>query len=221
MSAEIAFPLKIRQLLQSNTVMSLKQIRHELSNRPRSSLFRDLTKLDLITSYSHAGQYHALQSAAQFDTHGLWFFEDAGFAKHGTLKNTLIELISNAPTGMTQKELKNLLRVKVQNTLTTLVKSDAVGRQRLPDHIYVYLSIDKQTAEAQLQRRLALYESLPNLSLPPDNIIIEILLALIRVPSGPTDTNELGLHLRKRGFAIKDSDIVYVLTYYDIQKKPI
>jgi len=57
--------------------------------------------------------------------------------------------------------------------------------------------------------------------LPPDNIIIEILLALIRVPSNPTDANELGSHLRKRGIAIKDSDIVYVLTYYDIQKKPI
>jgi hypothetical protein len=183
MSAEISFPVKIRQLLQSNIVMSLKQIRHALSNRPRSSLFRDLTKLDLITSYSHAGQYHALQSVAQFDIHGLWFFEGAGFAKHGTLKNTLIEIISNAPTGMTQKELKNLLRVKVQNTLTTLVKSDTVGRQRLPDHIYVYLSIDKQTAEDQLQRRLALYERLPSMSLPPDNIIIEILLALIRVPS--------------------------------------
>ncbi len=64
MGAKPSFSTKIRKLLLSNTVMSLTQMRHELGNRPRSSLFRDLKKLDLITSYSHAGQYHALESAA-------------------------------------------------------------------------------------------------------------------------------------------------------------
>ncbi len=158
MHAEPSCPVKIRKLLQSNTVMSLKQLRHEFSHRARSSFFRDLKPLDLITSYTHAGQYHALKSAAQFDANGLWFFEQAGFAKYGTLKNTLIQIVSHAPAGMTQRELKSLLRVKVQNTLTPLVKSNTVRRQLLPDHIYVYLSVDEPKAEDQLQRRLALIE---------------------------------------------------------------
>ena len=102
MIAETAFASQIRKLLQSKTVLSLKQIRQALSNRPRSSLFRDLKKLDLITSYTHAGQFHALKSAAHFDANGLWFFEPAGFSKYGTLKNTLTHLISHAPAGMTQ-----------------------------------------------------------------------------------------------------------------------
>ena len=218
MNAEPSFPDKIRKLLQSNTVMPLKQLRHELGDRPRSSLFRDLKKIDLVTSYTHAGQYHALKSAARFDADGLWFFDQAGFAKHGTLKNTLIQIISNAQAGMTQKELKSLLRIKVQNTLTHLVQSNAVERQLLPQSIYVYLSVEKHKAEDQLQRRLAIHDRAPEVALPAENLIIEILLELIRAPDCRADAKELGKRLRKRGIVIGDPDIVYVLAYYDIKK---
>ena len=221
MGTEPSFPDKIRKLLQSNRVMSLKQLRHELGKRPRSSLFRDLKKLDLVTSYTHAGQYHALKSAARFDADGLWFFDQAGFAKYGTLKNTLIQIISNAQAGMTQKELKSLLRIKVQNTLTHLVQSNAVERQLLPKSIYVYLSVEKHKAEDQLQRRLAIHDRAPEVALPAENLIIEILLELIRAPDCRADAKELGKLLRKRGIVIGDPDIVYVLAYYDIKKKPI
>ncbi len=221
MNTEPSFPDKIRKLLQSNTVMSLKQLRHELGTRPRSSLFRDLTKLDLVTSYTHAGQYHALKSAARFDADGLWFFDQAGFAKYGTLKNTLIQIISNAQTGMTQKELKSLLHIKVQNTLTHLVQSNAVGRQLLPQSIYVYLSVEKHKAADQLQRRLTIDDRAPAVALPAEHLIIEILLELIRAPDCRADAKELGKLLRKRGIVIGDPDIVYVLAYYDIKKKPI
>ncbi len=218
MNTQLAYHDKIRKLLQSNTVMSFKQLRLELGNRPRSSLFRDLKKLDLVTSYTHAGQYHALKSSARFDVHGLWFFDQAGFAKQGTLKNTLIQTISNAQAGMTQKELKSLLRIKVQNALTHLFKSDKVGRQCLSDHVYVYLSVDKPKAKEQLRRRMAIHDRTPDVPLPTENLIIEILLELIRTPGCRAEAKDLGSHLRKRGIAISDRAIVYVLAYYDIKK---
>lgn len=220
MSTKPSTPDKIRKLLQSNTVMSLKQIRNELGDRPRSSLFRDLKKLDLIASYTHAGQYHALKSAARFDADGLWFFEQARFAQYGTLKNTLIQMVSGAQAGMTQKELKTLLRIKVQNTLTHLIQSNALRRQLPPESVYVYLSVDKHKAEDQLRRRLAIHESVPQASLPPENLIIEILLELIRAPGYRAQVKDLGQSLMKRGINIGDPDIVYVLAYYGI-KKPI
>jgi hypothetical protein len=218
MNTELSFPDQIRKLLHSNTVMSLKQLRHELGNRPRSSLFRDLKKLDLVTSYTHAGQYHALKSAARFDADGLWFFEQAGFAKYGTLKNTLIQIISDARAGMTQKELKILLRSKVQNTLTHLIQSNAVERRLSPRSIYVYLSVEKRQAAAQLQRRLASNDRAPEAALPAENLTIEILLELIRAPECRADAKELGQLLRKRGIVIGDPDIGYVLAYYDLKK---
>ena len=83
-----SYPNLIRQLLQSKTVMTLKEMRHELASRPRSSLFRDLQKVEILTSYSHAGQYHALQSTVNFKRDGLWFYDHIAFSRHGTLKNT-------------------------------------------------------------------------------------------------------------------------------------
>lgn len=218
MSKEPLTPDKIHKLLHANTVLSLKQIRQELGDRPRSSLFRDLKKLDLITSYSHAGQYHALRSAACFDAHGLWFFDSAGFAQYGTLKNTLIQIASDAPAGMTQKELKTLLRIKVQNTLTHLIQSNALHRQLLAESVYVYLSVDQHKAQDQLQRRRTIHERVPQVSLPPEDLIIEILLELIRATGCRAQAKDLGKSLRKRGIGIGDADIVYVLAYYDLKK---
>jgi hypothetical protein len=63
-------------------------LRQALNDRPRSSLFRDLKKLDLISRYSHTGQYHALKNMAKFDENGFWFFQDIGFSQYGTLKKT-------------------------------------------------------------------------------------------------------------------------------------
>ncbi len=219
MNAKPSYSDKIRKLLQSNTVMSLKQLRLELDNRPRSSLFRDLQKLDLVTSYTHAGQYHALKSVARFDDQGLWFFEHSGFTKYGTLKNALIQTISNAQVGMTQNELKNMFRSKVQNALTYLVKLDKVGRQSLPDHVYIYLNVDRHKAEEQLQKRLVIHNIVPKVTLPAESLIIEILLEFIRSPDCFVVEGELGRLLRKRGITIDDTTIVYVLTYYGIKKK--
>jgi len=54
MTDQPSHPDRIRQLLQSKTVLSLEQLRHALADRVRSSLFRDLQKVELHTSYSHA-----------------------------------------------------------------------------------------------------------------------------------------------------------------------
>ncbi len=201
--------------------MTLRQLRHELGGRARSSLFRDLTRLDVIASYTHTGQYHALRTTAQFDVDGLWFFRDAGFSKFGTLRNTLTTIINDAETGMTHRDLKSLLRINVQNALTDLVKSNTVGREVLPDRIYVYLSADGHKAEDQFQRRLAIHEQgTAATTLPTESIRIEVFLELIRAASVEVDEAELGRRLRNRGVAIQDTQIAYLLAYYDIKKKP-
>jgi len=222
MNVSSSFPVQIHKLLQSNTIMSLKEIRDNLGGRARSSLFRDLTQMDVIASYTHTGQYHALRSTAKFDMRGLWFINNAGFSKYGTLRNTLIQIIAHANTGMTQKELKSLLRIKVQNTLTDLVKSNGVVRELLPYRVYVYLSTDEKKAADQLQRRLAIHEKGPDaITLPAESLRIEILLELIRGSNSLRNEKELGARLRKRGVAIQDAEIAYVLAYYDIKKKLI
>jgi hypothetical protein len=214
----VSWPTRIQSLLQTHTVMTVQQLRQVFDGRARSSVFRDLKQLDLITSYSHAGQYHTLTSCAHFDQHGLWFFNTIGFATDGTLKATLPRLISEAEAGMTHKELKTLLRVSVQNTLTELVASNTVGRQLLPNRFYLYVSQDGQKGDDQLLRRLSLQESVGSTVLPPEHIRIEILLEVIRSAPRRVDERTLGVGLRERGVAIEDHDVTGVLLYYDIKK---
>ena len=211
---------QIHQLLLKNTIMSLKQLRSELQDRPRSSLFRDLKKLDLISSYTHTGQYHALTRLATFDEDGLWFFQDVGFSRYGTLKRSLVHVITHSQAGMTHREMKKLFRVEVQKPLTDLVSTNAVARQLLPSHIHVYLSAD-ETSVAQWERRLAIGDKALEVVLPAESIRIEILVEVIRAPERTSDEKVLGPLLRKRGVLVKDQEVRYVLAYYDIKKKRI
>ena len=213
-----SYPNLIRKLLQSKKVMSLKQIRHEIPDRPRSSLFRDLKKVELLTSYSHAGQHHALKSMVKFNPNGLWFHEQISFSKHGTLKNTLIQIVSNSPTGMTHKELKNLLRIQVQNPLTHLIKTDSLQRRSLADQVFVYLAHEDSMAQAQWQKRLDFNEKALSVILPSETIIIDILLEIIRGHERIIDAKELSYNLKQRGINVQQNQLVYVLTYYDIKK---
>ena len=208
---------QIHQLLLKNTIMSLKQLRAELQDRPRSTLFRDLKKLDLISSYTHTGQYHALRQLAKFDEDGLWFFQDVGFSRYGTLKRSLVHVITHSQAGMTHREMRKLFRVDVQKPLTDLVSINAVARQLLPSRIHVYLSADERSV-AQFERRLAIGDKAVEVALPAESIRIEILLEVIRAPERTSDEEVLGPLLRKRGVLVKDEEIRQVLAYYDIKK---
>ncbi|MCK5872771.1 MAG: hypothetical protein KAG26_08090 [Methylococcales bacterium] len=210
--------MKIRKLLVVNSVMSLKQLRSELNDRPRSSLYRDLKTLNLISSFTHTGQYHVLNETARFDQNGLWFFQEVGFSQYGTLKKTLVQITSDSLIGMTHKEMKTLFRIEVQKPLTDLVNTNAITRQLLPSRLYVYLSADQNKAEDQLQRRLAISNRTLDITLPPESIRIEILVEVIHAPDRTLDATILGPLLRKRGVIIKDEEVSYVLAYYDIKK---
>ncbi|MES9906350.1 MAG: hypothetical protein ABW168_27175 [Sedimenticola sp.] len=218
MTNPLSYPDRIRQLLLSKTVLSLKQLRHELGDRPRSSLFRDLQKVELLTSYSHAGQYHALQSTITFNRVGLWFYGQAAFSKYGTLKNTLASLVSSSSAGMTHKELKILLRIQVQNALTHLIKTGMLKRKSLPGQSFVYLSHEALRAQVQWRKREALDEKATGMALPPESVVIDILLEIIREDGSAIDESVLGSRLKKQGVAVPQQQLVYVLAYYDIKK---
>lgn len=209
---------KICKLLQSNTVLSLKRLRLEFNARSRSSFFRDLKKLNLITSYTHAGQYHAFSTTANYNDYGLWFYDEIGFSKYGTLKNTLIHIISNEEIGMTHKELKSKLCAKVQNTLTTLVKEKLIDRKLLYNRNYLYLNANKEINKIQLEKRLNISNERVDIVLPSASVTIEILVEVIRIGNCAVDEKEIGSLLRQRGIIVDNIVIGNIFGYYDIKK---
>jgi len=116
------------------------------------TVFRRLRELGYSTSYTHGGRYYGLTELLEFDDRGLWFYRDVGFSRAGTLKETVTEQIDAAPDGRTHSELRNLLRVRVQNTLLELFRQGRVGRA-LHEGVLLYVSAQPERGAGQIEAR--------------------------------------------------------------------
>jgi hypothetical protein len=144
---------RIDGLFRRNQSLDLASIEKVAGGHRRRSLFRDLDGLGCLTSYTHApGRYYTLSDIPQFDEHGLWFCKGIGFSRAGTLKNTLVELIGDAEAGYTHHELRALMHIRVHNTLLSLVHDKRVNREHI-EKLYVYVSVQRERAQAQVTRR--------------------------------------------------------------------
>lgn len=221
MSVQVISPRgQLIQLFQTQRILTLKQLR-QATGRSRRTLFRDLSQLVSLSSYSHAGKYYTLESIAQFNSDGLWFFQGVGFSQHHTLKRTLVNHISESLTGYTHKELNHLFRIRVHDTLRRLTQSAAIQRHTLANNIYVYLSTNDQHAKKQLHQRISMQEILPN-HLPTIESRIEILAETLRHYLNVNVTAEILLPaLQHRGVLVTREDIDAVWVLYDIKKNKL
>ena len=114
-------PKKSRKVLlkmfRKKYIANLDELFHLLDTHSRMSVFRRLKPLGYLSSFTDAGCYYTLQEIPKFDTLGLWFYQDVGFSRAGTLKSTAIDIVHFSEAGKTPTELLNLLRLKVANSL--------------------------------------------------------------------------------------------------------
>lgn len=198
--------------------MDFESIVKTVGGRSRRSLFRDLASLGYLTSYTHAGRYYTLADIPQFDEHGLWFYKGIGFTRAGTLKNTLVELIGAAEAGCTHQELKNLLHVRVHNTLLTLVHDKRINREHI-QKLYVYVSAETQRATEQVAKRQELLESgekVAAVSEVPMTIVIEVLVEVIRAGEVLIAPAEVAQRLGSRGIPVTINEAEQVYDRYGL-----
>lgn len=213
---------QIRRKFKSDTALSLKNLREYFPARSSRSLTRDLDKIGVITSFSHAGQYRILRTTPRFNSFGLWFFQDIGFSKYGTLKSTIIQLVEASDSGHTHQELNKLLKIKTHNTLKELVDLNLISRRQMPNRLYVYLHPDDKISAKQYNLRESINESsLATKSPPSEWVTIEILVEVVRGYNIGVNANKILQRLSQRGVDIDESTIEHVLTYYEIKKKGI
>lgn len=211
---------QLTQLFQNHRIMTLKQLQASVG-RSRRTLFRDLSKVPSLSSYTHSGQYYTLESIAKFNSDGLWFFQGVGFSQHRTLKVTLIHKIHESQAGYMHQEISQLLRIRVHDTLRALVQSKKIQRQSLPNNVYVYLSADEQQAKQQLKQRMAV-QGVGLVHLPSTDTRIEILAETIRYYLRvEVDVEKLMPGLRHRGAQVSSEDIEAVLAFYEIKKNKL
>jgi len=133
-------------------------------------------------SYNCNGRFYTLHDPSRYDRHGLLSLGDAHFSKDGSLRATVKRLALESLTGMTQRELQDMLRVRVQVQLLALLEAGEVYREHF-EGLYVYLHTEPEVRKAQLEQRKQRKEALvKSPSKVSDAIIIQVLLVLIRHP---------------------------------------
>ena len=84
------------------------------------SVRRFLSKAGYYSSFTHNGKWYTLRAIPRFSRDGLWFYRGIGFSRAGSLTNTLIELTSRSPAGMTAQMLGEKLRCRCHTILVQL-----------------------------------------------------------------------------------------------------
>ncbi len=142
----------LKAFLSKHKVATIEQIGAALGNPARCTVFRKLSELDYISSYSHRGKYYTLRSVARFTAQGLWRFRSAWFSRFGNLLKTVEAFVQRSDAGYGAGELKELLGVQPKHALTQLVRDGRLQREKI-DAAYVYFSADNSLWQRQLRAR--------------------------------------------------------------------
>jgi len=173
----------LRNLFVSESVVDLPRIRSALDDASAMTAYRYLKQLPYRRSYNNNGRYYCLYEPERHDRFGLWSVDNIHFSVDSSLGHTVQRLVNEAQTGATHRELQDRLRVRVHNTLLTLLRQGEIERERL-GALYVYLHRDADVRHKQMQRRQTLIsvQDAQRQVLLTDAAIIAVLLTLLHHP---------------------------------------
>ena len=203
-------------LFASETVVDLPRIQVALGGASSMTAFRYLRQIPYRRSYNHNGRYYCLHEPSRYDRLGLWSVGDVHFSVDGSLAKTVRRLVHEMEAGATHRELQERVRVRVHNTLLTLLRRGEIERERLAQ-LYVYLHPDAEIREEQIQRRGALLHAGKTVRIEtavPDEIVIQVLLALLHHPGAKAA--QLVRYLRGHSPPVAMEQIEAVFARYDL-----
>jgi len=210
------FENQLIQLFKKNQILDMNTMQKELQGRPRVSIFRDLNKIEYLSSYNKAGRYYTLKNIPSYNDDGIWKHDGVFFSIHGTLKETTKYLIDNSKAGHTHSELQQILGVRLHNTLFDLVSTEAVYREKL-QKVYVYFNIYPEIRLVQIEERQRQSDENQIISRIDPYITIEVLLAFIT----QDNRSSFDIHkiLSEKGIDTTLEEIETVIQHYDLGKK--
>ena len=200
----------LRKLVRRVPVVTLETLFKTLGTRSRMTVFRRLRQAGYLSSFTHGGSYYTLNEIPKFDEQGLWFYRDIGFSLAGTLKQTAAVQVDQSPEGRTHDELQGLLRVRVHNTLLSLVREGRIGRERV-GRVYLYVSAARERAAQQVKERKGLSASLAEmLRVPTDEEVVEVLVEALRAAPAIPPPEQVAWRLVARGVRLEPHHVQMV-----------
>ncbi len=210
---------KLENFIKSRRVVEMRDLFEAVESTSRMTVFRRLSGVEYLCSYTHAGRYYTLFDIARFDSDGIWFYDDIGFSQNGSLKNTVTYLVDNGDGGKFHSDLERQLRVRVHNVLLDLVRTKQIKRTKFEGQ-FLYLSSDKARSTKQIEQRDKLSMQLRRIPVfITQPMVIEILAEVIRQSKRHPRADQVASALAIRGLPIAENDVMTVFDQYDIEKK--
>lgn len=202
---------RLQELFQSSTVVELAEIQAALNNASRATAFRYLKQVPYRRSYNHNGRYYTRHDPAQYDRLGLLSHQGILFSREGSLSDTVVRAVQQAEAGLTQRDLRERLRVRVQVVLAEVTRRGLIDRERV-ERWFVYTHTEPEILRAQLRnRRASMATAVAEIS---DAVIIQILLTLLRHPG--SDAADVVRHLYGHSPPIPMGQVRAVFDRYDL-----
>jgi hypothetical protein len=147
------------------------------------SVRRFLTETGYYSSFTHNGGWYTLRSIPRFGRDGLWFYNNIGFSRAGSLTKTLIDLITRSPAGLNAEQLGERLSCRCHSVLVHLYRQGRLQREK-QGRSYLYFAAELQTAASQHQ---ALSRQHLQTTQLPAEIAVLLLVEFIRNPKSTFD----------------------------------
>jgi hypothetical protein len=210
---------KLENFIKSRRVVEMRDLFEVVESTSRMTVFRRLSGVEYLCSYTHAGRYYTLFDIARFDSDGIWFYDDIGFSQNGSLKKTVTYLVENGDGGKFHSDLERQLKVRVHNVLLDLVRSKQIKRTKFEGQ-FLYLSSDQARSTKQIEQRDKLSMDLRRIPVfITQPMVIEILAEVIRQSKRHPHADQVASALAIRGLPIAENDVMTVFDHYDIEKK--
>lgn len=213
----------LRNLFKQQAVADMAKLCEVLGTATRMTVFRRLKSVGYHSSFTHAGRFYTQSDIPRFDELGLWFHQDAGFSREGTLKETVAMHVERSREGRTHGELQHVLRVRVHNVLRELVSAGRIGVERF-GAVNLYVSATKERATLQSAQRRELAQVMGEIcrTLSTEETI-EVLAEALRV-SGVPEARVVSTRLAVRGVHIEPRLVQQAFDVYGLvpgKKTPV
>ena len=146
------YPETVAFFLKRRNVATLGEIGEAMGSASERTVFRNLSRLEYLSSYSHRGKFYTLRSIAKFSREGLWSLRSVWFSRFGTLLETVVAWVQRSEAGYNAAELTRALHVETKHALTHTVRQGRLRRDVVGNR-YVYFAADDAAANQQRNRR--------------------------------------------------------------------
>jgi len=170
---------------------------------------RQLKKWRAHTSFNMNGRYYTLPGIPRFDENGIWKYQRTLFSEYGTLMQTISQLIGRSETGLSARQIAQVVEVAPNSSVFSCLQSVPEIRRERHQGRFVYFSKERY------QEQKATHPQ--HVRLPSDAEAVIILVEHIKRPHSSIE--ELSERVAGQGRSIDHRVIHRFLKHHDLLKK--